>query len=68
MNKFKRSCRSSAWASQQVVAVDEHWEQTLPALTVTASMNCSLHDDVPTTNDMFAFRSSLSTVLYRYTY
>jgi len=36
----------------------------LPALTVTASMNCSLHDDVPTTSDMLAFRNSLSTVLY----
>ena len=36
---------------------------TLPALTVTASRNCSFHDDVDTASDTLAFFSSLSTVL-----
>ena len=32
-----------------------------PALTVMASENCSLQEDVPTTRDTLAFFSSLST-------
>ena len=34
-----------------------------PALTVTASMNCSRQEEVPTTRDRLAFFRSLSTVL-----
>ncbi len=40
---------------------------TLPALTVTASINCSFHDEVETTSETLAFRRSLSTVLWKTT-
>ena len=39
-------------------------QRCLPALTVTASTNCSRQDDVPTTSDKFACFSNLSTVLW----
>lgn len=40
-----------------------YWTQYKPALTVIASVNCSLQDDVPTTKEILAFFRSLSTVL-----
>ena len=38
----------------------------LPALTVTASINCSRQDEVPTARETFAVFSSLSTVLCKH--
>ena len=37
-----------------------HW----PALTVMASVNCSLQEEVPTTKDKLAFFNNLSTTLW----
>lgn len=34
-----------------------------PGTTVSASLNCSFHDDVPSTDETFARATSLSTVL-----
>jgi len=36
--------------------------QFLPALTLSASINCSFHEEVPTNKDAFALWTSLSTV------